>query len=184
MEPATGQRGVTVRLFGTGFSGDGKVSFGGVSVKVTSRNPTQLSFVVPPEANPGPAVVTLEQAGVQMRAPIEFVVQGAPKPSPPPPPPPPPPAPSGTCTWNASPAAAAPGQTVTVDLTYCNVKNVKQAWFKGEAAQIVSVSPTAVVVRLSAKANGTDNVTIETDDGQGVAVRRRSSNKITVRAGY
>ena len=62
---------------------------------------------------------------------------------------------------------------------------MKQAWFKGQTATIVSSSPTVVVIRLPAKANGTDNITIETDDGTGVAVRRRSSNKISVKGpGY
>jgi hypothetical protein len=180
MEPATGQRGVTVRLFGTGFSGEGKVTFGGVAVKVVTRNPTQLTFVVPSDVNPGAVAVVLEESGLQVKAPVDFVVQGAPKPSPPPPPPPP--APNGTCTWNASPATASAGETVSIDISNCNVKNVKQAWFKGEKATIVSNSPSVVQIRLPAKANGTDNVTIETDDGGGVAVRRRSSNKITVRA--
>jgi hypothetical protein len=182
MEPSTGQRGVTVRLYGTGFTGQGKVTFGGMPVKVVLRNPTQLTFVVPAEANPGPAAVVVEESGLQVKAPMEFVVQGAPKPSPPPPPPPP--VPSGSCTWNATPAATSAGETVSVDISHCNVKNVKQAWWKGEKVTIVSSSPTVVVIRLPAKANGTDNVTLETDDGGGVAVRRRSSNKVTVKGGY
>ena len=176
--PQTGPVGTRVIIQGTGFSNNTNVRVGGKPQKIISRTATRIDFTL--EADPGPNPIYLVEGNDTVELQPAFTVIGAPKPSPPPPPPPP----AGTCAFNASPDNASAGQTVTIDTNYCNVKNVKQGWFKGEPVQIVSVSPTAVVVRLPAKASGTDNIALETDDGKGVAVRVRTSNKITVKAGY
>jgi large repetitive protein len=183
--PTTGPAGTRIIINGTGFSPKTQVRLGNKTMNPVVRTPTRIEIVA--EGDPGPVSLYVVEGNDVMELPGKFTVQGAPKPSPPPPgnpPPPPPPPPPAQCSFAAAPAVAGAGQTVTIDTTNCNVKNVKQGWFRGDPVQIVSVNANAVVVRLPAKASGTDHIAIETDDGKGVAVRQRTSNKITVKGGY
>ena len=171
--PTSGPVGTRVTISGSGFGPRVQVKLGNKLQNVVARTASHIDIVI--DGPPGAA--TLYVVDYDETVPLDpaFTVVGAQAP--------PPPA-STPCAFTASPVNATAGQVITIDTTNCNVKNVKHGWFKGAPVQIVSVTGNAVTVKLPPRVTGTDNVSLETDDGKGVAVRVRTSNKITVKTGY
>jgi hypothetical protein len=175
--PTSGPYGTKVTIIGNYFEPTTKVYLSSRELPVESRTPTTLVVTIPDGVHTDWLYVV--DGNRKLKLDPQYKVTASPTPAPPPPPPAPP---AGTCSYAASPASLAAGNNVTVDIANCNVKNVKKAWFKGKEATIVQVTATVVVIRLPANVDGNDYVSIETDDGKGVAQRNRTSNKISVRA--
>jgi hypothetical protein len=183
--PTSGGPGTRVTISGNYFEATTKVYLSSRELPVESRTATTLVVTIPTNVHTDWLYIVDGNRKLKLDPQFKYIAQApTPPPAPPPgpPPAPPPPPPSGTCSFAASPASLAAGNNVTIDIAYCNVKNVKRAWFKGKEAAVVSVTPTAVVIKLPANVDGNDYVSMETDDGKGVAVRSRTSNKISVRA--
>ncbi len=175
--PDRGPVGTRVTVKVSNYTGNEKFWLNGVVLPITSKSQGAYALQIPAGASSGK--IEWEAHGQRSATRYTFTVDG-----PPAPPPPPPPAPTpAACNFTVSPGSVGAGQNVNIDISGCNVKSVSKAWFKAQPATIVSVSATTVVVKLPAKVSGTDYVSIETDDGKGVAVRQRTSNKITV-SGY
>jgi hypothetical protein len=167
--PASGPPGTQVTINGTGFTAATTVTFNGAALAVTSRTAGSLVVTIP--ANAKSDYFWVADGNQKARSAAQFAVTA---------PPPPPPPPAAKCTLNLAPASGPAGSQVTITATGCSFGGKIRAWFGTAELQIVSVNATTLVVKLPANATGSQNISVEMDDGGGVATRRRTVEKFTV----